>query len=229
MDFSAAQRRAYVDEYVDLCMSLIAGIDRMSPETQKETRQSLTREVESFAVGCEVHWQRSVLRLTKNGALVPRDQVASFKQLTREMHSDGTTSESFDRIVADIRELFPAIVRWLDWWLQPWVAAMIFPAKSSVDPSLRKQVARTSNPVEARHSLLHRASGTSKPLLQGVEGILLHVAEIEAMYNAIEGMKFRLVYICIMIKLTKCAINSWSLLSPSSTTKYSLAHSTLEP
>lgn len=187
MDFSAAQRKAFVEEYTDLCMSLLPIIEHMSEETQTETRMSLRKEAESFAVGCHVHWQRSIMRLTRNGALVPRSLVASFEHLTRDLSSEGTTPEAFDRIVVELRERFPAVTRWLDWWLQPWVASMIFPAKSSVDPSLRDHIPRTSNPVEGKHSLLHRASGTGKALIPGLEGIILYVSEIEAMYNAVLG------------------------------------------
>lgn len=187
MDFSAAQRRAFVDEYVDLCISLLPGIGRMSEETQTETRENLRKEAESFAVGCHIHWQRSIMRLTRNGALVPRSLVPSFEELTRALSSEATSPEEFDEVVAELRECLPAVTRWLDWWLQPWVSSMIFPARSSIEPSLRDHVPRTSNPVEAKHSLLHRASGTGKALIPGLEGIILYVNEIEALYNAVLG------------------------------------------
>lgn len=229
MDFSAAQRKAFVDEYTDLCMSLITGLDRMSEETQTEARQNIRREAEEFAVGCKIHWQRSIIRLTRNGALVPRSLVSSFEHLTRVLSSDDTSLEAFDQAVIELREGFPAVARWLDWWLQPWVASMIFPAKSSVDPSLRDHIPRTSNPVEAKHSVLHRASGTDKALIPGLEGIFLYVNEIEALYNAVLGNYHRLYHVLLrVIALIKCT-TSGALSATDYTTQFAQAHPIMEP
>lgn len=190
MDFSTAQRRAFIDEYVALRFESTKGLAQMSAETQQLQRDQFTEEATEFLVGCSVHFQRSVMRLTSNGALVPRDRVPIFERLIRVLLSDTTTLDQFDAAVLELREGFPSVSRWLDWWLQPLNASMIFPVKSTVAPSTRQDVPRTSNPVEAKHSLLHRASGTEKGLISGLEGMLLYVQEIEALYEAIKSTSF---------------------------------------
>lgn len=187
MDFSAAQHRAFVDEYVKFGLSRIPGISSMSSETQRETRERLTAEAEELAVGCYVHWQRSIIRLRQNATLIPRSSLRRFNEIVHLMESDETTSDTFDHLISELRETFPRIYSWIDWWIHPWAASMIFPAKSKVPLSLREQVPRTSNPIEARHSLLHRAVGTGKSLIQGIEGLILSMNEAEASHNAIEG------------------------------------------
>lgn len=187
MDFSAAQRRAFIDEYVSFRFGTLPGLANMSEETQHDQRARFEQEAERFLIGCVVHFQRSVLRLKNNGALVPRTQVPAFESLTKVLLGDNTTLEEFDGAARDLQESFPSIARWLEWWFQPSMSCMIFPARSSVDPSTRRSVPRTSNPVEAKHSLLHRASGTGKALVPGLEGILLYTQEVEGLYEARKG------------------------------------------
>ncbi|KAH7908558.1 hypothetical protein BJ138DRAFT_1205112, partial [Hygrophoropsis aurantiaca] len=93
--------------------------------------------------------------------------------------------DEFDSAVKQLRDDFPRVEGWLNWWLRPAFASMIFPSRSQVSPALIERLPGTSNPVETQHSLLHRATGTDQDAHQGVKKIFLHVEEIRAQYNAI--------------------------------------------
>lgn len=89
--------------------------------------------------------------------------------------------------VQTIRKLFPKVTGWLNWWLQPAVAAMIFPSQRQVPDDVFAQVPHTSNPVEGHHSLLHHATGTDHDLIPGIERLYLHVRSLETRYQAVKG------------------------------------------
>ncbi len=92
----------------------------------------------------------------------------------------------------DISLSFNRLDGWLEWWLRPNIASMIFPAKSRVDPELASQLPSTSNPVEAAHSHLHSAMGTGYDAHQGVHKLFVYVKERETRFNALMGMSFSL-------------------------------------
>lgn len=194
MDFSLAQRNAHAEEYADLMISLIPSFNSLSPEIQALQRKNLVSESMEAQGGCCTHWQRSVLRVRDTAALVPKSMHPIFDRLTRQLLSDSSTLSEYDDTWAEIRTLFPSLEGWSDWWMKPAPSAMLFPACQRGDRSIRSQVPKTSNPVESRHSLLHRSAGTDFDAIPGIEGIILNVRELKSRYNAIQG-NFLISYI----------------------------------
>jgi hypothetical protein len=72
---------------------------------------------------------------------------------------------------------------------------MIFPAQSIVDPSHAQSVPSTSNPAEHQHSLLHHATCIDQDLIPGIQKLFLHVQEIQAQYEVIQGKLMGVVQI----------------------------------
>lgn len=58
---------------------------------------------------------------------------------------------------------FPGSRRWLRWWLWPKIRSLIFSSGSSMKASLRLFPSRTTNAVEAFHSVLYRLITTRQP------------------------------------------------------------------
>ncbi|KAJ7721712.1 hypothetical protein DFH07DRAFT_946809, partial [Mycena maculata] len=134
--------------------------------------------------------QTTPMRVKKNGQLVPRELVDIFDDSLRRLLSQNTTPVQFDETVTRLKTTFPRIVGWVNWWLRPPIASMIFPARSVVNPDLAAQVPSTSNAIEHQHSLLHHATGTDWDLVPGAENIWLHVRELEKQYEAIQAGHF---------------------------------------
>lgn len=187
MDFSLAQRNAHAEEYADLMTSLIPSFDRLSPETQSSERKNFVEKAMEAQGGCRTHWQRSVLRVRDTAALVPKSMHPIFDRLTRRLISESTSLSEYHEAWREIRTLFPNLEGWSDWWMKPAPSSMLFPACQRGDRSVRSEVPKTSNPVESRHSLLHRSAGTDFDAIPGIEGIVLNVRELESRYNAIQG------------------------------------------
>lgn len=187
MDFSAAQRSAHAEEYAELIIYLNKSFHDLTVQSQAIERKQYVEEAKEAKVGCDVHFGRSAMRVKKNGALVPPDLVDVFDDSIRRLLSPSTSSKQFSEVVTSLKDQFPRIHGWLDWWLRPAIASMIFPARSVVDPAVAASVPSTSNPIEHQHSLLHHATGTDQDLQPGIEKLFLHVQKLEAQYDAIKG------------------------------------------
>lgn len=184
MDFSTAQLKAHSEEYAALLMTRLTGL---APEAAKAQYNHYLKEANDFQLGCEVHFFRSGKRLQQNGALIPRENRDQFMEYLYMMTGKSTTRESFEATVGRLLLEFPRIVGWLEWWLRPGIASMIFPAKSNVDPHLAQKVPSTSNPVEGQHSNLHSAMGVNHDALSGAHKLYLYVKQREAHFQAITG------------------------------------------
>ncbi|KAJ7767357.1 hypothetical protein B0H14DRAFT_2633085 [Mycena olivaceomarginata] len=161
MDFSGAQRAAHAEEYADAIISTMQpAFSQLAQAAQDVQRKVLVEEAKTTQVGCDLHFSRSA----------------------------NTTPGEIAETVNMLKATFPRIVGWINWWLRPPIASMIFPALSVVNPELADKVPSTTNPIEHQHSLLHHATGTDMDLVQGAENIWLHVRELEKQYDAIKGM-----------------------------------------
>lgn len=56
-----------------------------------------------------------------------------------------------------------------------------------MDPEIADQVSKTSNPIEAQHSLLHHGLGTGHDVSPGIEKLHKYVQSLQAQYEAIQG------------------------------------------
>ena len=185
MDFSASQHSAHAEAYAETLMGLIPAFRELSEEARAAQRASYLVEASQAQQGCVTHFPHSATHIKSNHALVPADLVGTFQELLTTLLSESTTPSQFDDAVRQLRMTFPKIHGWLEWWLKPTVASMIFPAKHVMDPSVAAEILSTSNPIEHQHQLLHHAVGIDHDCIKGIKSIYLHVQEMEAQYNAI--------------------------------------------
>jgi hypothetical protein len=187
MDFSASQRSGRAEEYAEVMVSLIPSFASLSPEAQAAERARFLKEAQETLKGCATHFNGSVLRIKRSHGLVPPERADEFQALIYQLMSQDTTSEEFDQVATEIESEFPHIKGWLKWWLRPANASMIFPAKLAMSDEVSQATPNTSNPIEHRFSLLHRAVGTDQDLIPGIKKLYLHVEEMHKRYLAIKG------------------------------------------
>ncbi|KAF8516236.1 hypothetical protein JB92DRAFT_3311114 [Gautieria morchelliformis] len=188
MDYSAAARAAHAAEYSAAMTSQLINFGFLSAEAQQVEIQRFRKEASQYLVGCETHWLGSCRRIKHSGAIVAPPLVSKFEHLTSRLLLPSITPNEFGQITDELRRVFPKAVGWLNWWLQPAVACMIFPCHRKVDNDVFAEVPHTSNPVEARHSLLHHATGINHDLIGGLERLYLHVRQLEGQYHAVKGI-----------------------------------------
>lgn len=160
----------------------------LAPAAQAAQYQAWLDEASEAQVGCETHFYRSGTRLRKDPNLVSPSNRDEFDNLRRQLVSNETTSSQFDTIISTFRQLFPRLHKWLEWWLRPVIASMIFPAKRKMNSTVASEVPHSSNPVETQHAHLHHCVGKDHDLKPGIEGLYLHVEKLRQRHQAILGM-----------------------------------------
>lgn len=189
MDFSVAQRKAHAIAYANASVEELGPLYHQLDKPVRERQyELLIREAETMEIGCDVHFERSLLRVRKTAAIVNPELGPRFENLIRILRGRHTTLAEFEEAKAALLKAFPRLKPWISWWMdQPSIASMIFPVKSVVDPSLRDQVPSTSNPVEHQHSLLNHSVGSHHDLVPGATLLPKHDLELEAQYKAVKG------------------------------------------
>lgn len=151
--------------------------------------EEVQRQTEETLVGCAFHFEQSLKRITRLAALVPPDKVSLFQSIIRKLRSQKDDDMVNFAVNSErLFKLFPNVRTWIDWWLQGNIAPMIFPARSTLNADVRKQVPKTSNAAEHQHSLLNRAVGGANDLVVGAQKLLRHVSERQQVHSAIEGI-----------------------------------------
>lgn len=192
-DFSLGQLGGHEEAFADALITVFGPKwSSLTVTAQSAERQKYLEQARDFEKGCTTHFHRSDTRIRQDGSLIPPDQRDYFQEFINDFLSPDVTRLEFDGAVAEFRKMFPAVVNWLDWWLRPKIAGMIFPACRTMDSELADALPNTSNPVETQHSLLHHSTGTSRELNKGIEELYLHTAELKIQYDAIQGMYYQI-------------------------------------
>ncbi|KAH6897925.1 hypothetical protein BKA70DRAFT_1527968, partial [Coprinopsis sp. MPI-PUGE-AT-0042] len=188
MDFSAAQREAFVLEYANACISMIGATwERLSDGIRAAEMERFREEAEKALQGCEVHFRRSALRISKQAFVIPPERKAEFTTLIEKLLWKGISTDEHNHIMETLEREFPKIKNWIGWWKRPAFAMMIFPACKTMDRDLEAQIPHTSNAIEGQHSLLHHGTGTDHDLTTGIERLHSYVKEFESRHSSIQG------------------------------------------
>ncbi|KAH6906610.1 hypothetical protein BKA70DRAFT_1401368 [Coprinopsis sp. MPI-PUGE-AT-0042] len=186
VDFSAAQREAFILEYVAACITMMGSQwDRLSSGAKAAEKERFREDAEKALQGCEAHFRRSALRIEKQAFIIPPERKAEFKAFVEKVLCDIVVSE-FQRLVEDLQQQFPKTKNWITWWLRPAFSKMIFPACKTMDPDVETQIPKTSNPIEGQHHLLHHGVGTDHELIPGIERLCDFCHEFELRFDAIQ-------------------------------------------
>lgn len=157
-------------------------------------RNNYMRRAQALLKGCLVHFQRSVKTIAQNGSLVAPDATSRFRSLCEELR-DMPSIEHFRAIEVILREEFPSIKGWLDWWVQPSISSKIFQAFKVMDPLLDVSLPDTTNPVESLHNILGVSLGQGHQLLDGLDSLLAWVTRYALQNEAVKST----VYCCILL------------------------------
>lgn len=160
MDFSVAQRVGFFQAFIEFFPT-----SKIDPAT--------------LLKGCYHHWRQSVQRVIGNYAVVPLGCQDDFDDLVNVMYN-AKGNNAYQSAVAQIRAEFPKAEKWLNWWTNDAVAAMIFKSQSVLKDQLRDHPTRTSNGIEAFHRTLYRIIVKRQPVLETLKHIFCYLRDTEA-------------------------------------------------
>jgi len=85
---------------------------------------------------CSVHFKRSLTRVCRNGALVPKDKAPAFKKSMIRLVTETMDLKAFKEIMSNNIKQFPKLGMWFHWYLQESRARITFPSlKVDYNPS----------------------------------------------------------------------------------------------
>ena len=173
-------------------VSRVAGWDTLSNAARIAEREAHEADAANYQQGCETHFRRSGMRIKKDRAIVPPHLVDRFQVCIDTLLSPDTTLQAFNDTIRCLRSEFPPVMRsWINWWENPRISQIVFPACRPTQNDFRQsEVPQTSNPIETQHSLLHHATGTRYDLIPGIEALFRHVRQLQTQFQAAKGMFF---------------------------------------
>lgn len=98
---------------------------------------------------------------------------------------DTTDRAEFDSAVSTIRRVAPGASSWLDWWINPIHAALIFPVHMTMPEDVRLTAPRTNNNAEAINRSEQRVQRSNATLVVQVEEEFEFVKAQEVEYRRI--------------------------------------------
>ncbi|KAF5338688.1 hypothetical protein D9758_017577 [Tetrapyrgos nigripes] len=182
VDFSDAQRLGFISAFTDYFIR---------QEDNTRTRTELENAAQSLIKGCRYHFEKSVTHVARLSNHVPPDSRAEFEELCRQMVI-AENSAVFDRVVKIMKETWPGLEAWLNWWLAPEHASMIFHSQQKMDSKLASKLPDTTNAEESVHSVIYQIAGKNKDIIQGFDGLLKVMRHFQRMHDSyIHGLPIR--------------------------------------
>jgi hypothetical protein len=127
------------------------------------------KNASNWLKGCLFHFKQSVKRVAQISMCFPKDDSDEFAHFAGSLRT--APAPQFPRLLKKIRKRWPAVEKWLKWWLHEERAKLIFQCKSAKETDdLRAAAPSTDNFSEASNSKEQRLYPTANvPLVVGVE------------------------------------------------------------
>ena len=139
---------------------------------------------------CEVHFKRSLTRVRRNGAIVSSEKEMDFYRKTLELLDPDLSNNSFQTVVKELKSEYPKCKKWLDWYLHPETAKLIFPAMSS---NAVESICKDTNAQESLGGDFQKTAPRAKSSIQeALDHSFRYVQSIEMDFErAVRGMPLR--------------------------------------
>ena len=90
-------------------------------------------------------------------SVIPSDDKAEFQHKCKKLLTVGEVE--FFEIAADIQRKWPRTQTWMNWWLIPENAQMLFGCMRKMTPALAAKLPDTTNAEEAMHATIYHGVG----------------------------------------------------------------------
>ena len=134
--------------------------------------------------GCQEHFRAGVTRLSQISGVIPLEKRDAFIQWAVGLLSV-PTEDKFSLCAKLILRDFPKTASWLNWWIQPAHASMLFEAHWKMDINIWNAIPVTMNAEEAMHWKLYAAAGRNHSLMEGLRSLYAVAAYYERSYQEI--------------------------------------------
>jgi hypothetical protein len=146
--------------------------------------QHLEKVAISLLRGCEQHFRSQVTRVKRIGGVVaPGLEIIFENYATSLLRCDNI--EDLTRIAAQLIKDFPMAKDWMEWWMRPAHATMLFKSARTMAEELWNSIPSesTTNPAESMHMRMYAAVGRDHVLFDGMKKLVDFVNILEAQYT----------------------------------------------
>lgn len=175
MDFSEAERRGFIDAFHDFWQ--IQGGDDQSYQEHEDAAEHLLR-------GCQEHFCAAVTRVTRINGAVPPDKKEVFTKRALGL-LNCSTSENFELQAKLIICDFPKLSSWMEWWMRPAHASMLFESERKMNVEIWEGLPSTTNSEEAMHAKFYKACGCNHTFLEGMNVLYAFALHFEHLFRAV--------------------------------------------
>lgn len=177
MDFSQAERGGFIRSFIKFWL--------MRPEN-KRTRQELQVAAERLLTGCREHFRAGVIRISKISGVIPPNMRDEFVARALAL-LDAPSSEDFIALANLLVRDFPKTKSWMNWWIRPSIASMLFESERKMDADLWDSLPADNNAEEAMHWKLYSACGRDHELLEGFYALYAVAVYFERLHAGARG------------------------------------------
>lgn len=177
MDFSDAQRNGFTQAFIEF-WQLRADNTRSAVE--------LGNQALALLRGCTYHFQKTVTRVSRISHIVAPDRAEEFKHRSHALLA-ATTDDQFRKLANTLIQEFPGVQKWLEWWLRPHHAAMLFKSQRLMEDDMWDSIPSTTN-AESIHNTLNIGHGTQHEFFSGMYALSGHAKWLNETYAAEMGV-----------------------------------------
>lgn len=178
MDFSEGERAGFIDAFVEFWMTRVD--NTRTPEELIEAAKAILR-------GCEEHFRAAVTHVSRiNGAVGP-DKVEAFKTRALGLLSVASADEFNKQACLIIRD-FPKLKAWMEWWMRPSHATMLFSSQRLMEEHVVESMPNTTNAEEAMHWRFYSAAGRDHSFMHGMKSLYKIAVDFERQFEAVNSM-----------------------------------------
>jgi hypothetical protein len=174
MDFSDAERIGFIKAFITFWIQ--------RPGNTR-TRQELQTAAERLLKGCREHYRAGVTRVSRISAAVPPDMAEAFKDRAMNLLHLSNSEDFLAQAALLVRD-FPKLKDWMEWWMRPTHAQMLFESERQMDIGLWESIPDTNNAEESMHWKLYSACGRNHRFLEGMHALHKVAVYYERLYEA---------------------------------------------
>jgi len=118
------------------------------------SHEELSEEAGRLLRGCQEHFRAAVTRVARiNGAIPPHLKDAFTGRALGLLGCSNT--EEFQHCADLVVRDFPKLKSWMEWWMRPAHASMLFQSERTMDIAIWDSIPKTTNAQEAMGSTAH--------------------------------------------------------------------------
>lgn len=148
--------------------------------------EELSDAAERLLRGCEEHFRAGVTRVARINGAVPPDLKDAFTERVLGLLKCSNSEEFQHRASLIIRD-FPKLKSWMEWWMRPAHASMLFESERKMDVQIWDSLPKTTNAEEAMHWKLYSACGRDHSFMEGMNALFAVATHYQRLLDGVSS------------------------------------------